>query len=527
MDIFSSFSLNRIPILPFTLSAIGGVLLALHFDLPPAVLFWSTVILFLLALIALWRRIPVRAVAILSVLFILSLVGYHATVALDRNVRTAVDGLSEWGGNVELIGNVLYTDDPSDSRSSIVLYNAVLSNDSVEIACNALRIRVLTDTSGMPDLQFGDLVFVRGKLRPSAAYSPVSVGSIIGSLTRQEAAAMRAKPRDIVVQRNGCWDIRRTVDRVRAYVIRTFNASLSPDGAALCKALVLGERSDFSHEFNDELRITGLSHLFALSGMNVGFLAGALWLLLAVFYIPREIRLWILLLTVFFYMLLGREAPSLVRASIMASCLVIGHLLYRQPQILNTVAAAAFIELLWRPLDLIDAGFLLSYLAVIGILGGYSLVREYLLRVFNKPRNAAVLFGSDIVATTTGAQIGTIPLVGFLFGRMPLVGALGNIVAVPGFAVLMLWSVLLLIIQATAPMLTPYVAGSINALSYLLGKLVEIFASLPLASIFVPEFSIVVLILAYAGIAIFASGVALRKFRWILTGLLIVANLTI
>ncbi|MDD5087657.1 MAG: DNA internalization-related competence protein ComEC/Rec2 [bacterium] len=321
--------------------------------------------------------------------------------------------------------------------------------------------------------------------------------------------------------------LRGWVDELRIYIVATFDQHLSPDAAALGKALILGERRDFSPTFADRLRLTGLSHVFALSGMNVGFLLAIIWGISGLLCIPRVARLILLLPAVLIYMELGRAAPSLVRASLMAGFFVLANLLYRRNDVLNVVAGAALIELLWRPLDLLDAGFLLSYLAVIGILGGYGFIRELIVERIGQRRSAWIRGTVNLAAATTGAQIGTLPMVAFLFHRVPLLGAIGNLIAVPGFAVLLLWSVLLLVAESLVPSLTDTVAASMNALSFILATCVELFSVLPLASVTAPAFSPWLLALLYGAIGWLVIGTAQRRWRWIAGGALLTGALIV
>ena len=215
------------------------------------------------------------------------------------------------------------------------------------------------------------MLLAQGQLKSSSEYATVGSNIFVRSLVSRETATIYADSSEIFIRAtSGCF-IRRGIDRLHEEMVSIYEHRLSQDGAALCKALMLGDRSDFSSEFSSALNLTGLSHIFALSGMNVGLLISLLWLLLGCLFIPYSARYWIMLFVILLYMELGRETPSLLRASIMCGCFIVGRMLNRRAEILNYIAAAACIELLWKPLDLLDAGFQLSYLAILGIFGCY------------------------------------------------------------------------------------------------------------------------------------------------------------
>src|SRR3989338_1488508 len=140
-----------------------------------------------------------------------------------------------------------------------------------------------------------------------------------------------------------------------------------PEHAAFLKALLLGERSDVSAEFEDLFIRTGTLHLLAVSGFNVGFLSVALLFFLGPLRLPKKLQWMLVLAAIWFYCLLvGWQAP-LVRASVMATLLILGRLLGRKTDLLNSLGLAALILLAVNPKSIFDIGFQLSFLAVAGL----------------------------------------------------------------------------------------------------------------------------------------------------------------
>lgn len=520
------WSLRRIPLAPFALAVCGGVSAALFVDVQARILLLACIIIAVLALLLGLLRLSTWILAGLLMLFFAALGSYRAAVAISRDVRGELRSLAETADSVRVYGRVLFPMQGRGNSQSITLYPAMLLCGERSLDCGALSVRLISDSTGLTRFRYGDRIFAWGMLRASAPETAGSSGALTGILTRREAGTVFSQADDVFGSSMRGFFWRRWIDELRSYIVTTFDRRLSPDAASLGKALVLGDRRDFSPEFSDRLKLTGLSHLFALSGMNVGFLLVIVWGITGMLCVPRIARLLLLLPAVLLYMELGREAPSLVRASIMAGFFVTANLLYRRNDVLNMVAGAVLIELLWRPLDLLDAGFLLSYLAVIGILGGYGFFRERVLNGIGQTRNGWIRGSIDLAAATSGAQIGTLPLVAFLFHRVPLLGALGNFIAVPGFAVLLLWSVVLLFVESTVPSLSGVVAASMNALSFALAKCVEFFSVLPLASISVPAFSPIVLLFLYGSAGWFMAGAVLYRVRWMVGGALLAGSLT-
>lgn len=520
--------LRTVPILPFALAVIVGVVAALYSDLRSGILLIACAGLFLLGGVAVWRwgaRWPALTVVFL---FFAVLGSYRATRDLGRDVRASIEELAVHDSTVCVVGRVTGPPVTGQGRCAFVLQPAQLTGDSMSVSCGLMRVRVFADSAHAAALRCGDLLYARGRLSPSSERAQTSVGSMVAMVAQREAAAVHADPTTVIVKPVDGFAVSRLVDGLRGFIVSTFDRRLGPDGAALSKALVLGDRADFSAAFSDKLRLTGLSHVFALSGMNVAFLIAMVWVLLSAVFVPRGIRLCILLGVVLLYMELGRETPSLVRATLMAAVYIIGTLLHRKPNPLNSVAAAAFLEMLWRPLDIVDAGFALSYLAVLGLLGGYGYLRDAFLKLIHRSRPRGALRAViDLVAASTAAQIGTLPMIGFMFGRLPLLGALGNIVAVPAFGVLLMWAMVLLLTEAIAPILSPVVASSLDAASYFMGTLVDWTASLPLASLSIPPMSPWIAIGLYFATAMLLLGLAFSRRVWIGAALFLAGNVVV
>jgi competence protein ComEC len=115
-----------------------------------------------------------------------------------------------------------------------------------------------------------------------------------------------------------------------------------------------------------------------------------------------------------------------LRATLMFSFLQAGNLLSRRVNGINSILASAFILMLLRPSVIFDAGFLLSYSAVLFIIGFYS---EFHNLLTFRNRVADLIWQS--VAVTLIAQAGTLPLTIMLFNRFPTLFIFTNAVIVP------------------------------------------------------------------------------------------------
>jgi competence protein ComEC len=141
------------------------------------------------------------------------------------------------------------------------------------------------------------------------------------------------------------------------------------DDAALFAAMIVGDDSMLMRNVREEFQQTGVYHLLVVSGMNVALLA------FAIFWLVRRLRLpkWpASLLTIafsMFYAYIAGMGVPIMRAVLMLSLFLVARLLYRDRSGLNATGFAALVVLVLSPAALFDAGFQLTFLALLGITG--------------------------------------------------------------------------------------------------------------------------------------------------------------
>lgn len=216
---------------------------------------------------------------------------------------------------------------------------------------------------------------------------------------------------------------------VRGWFRRGLTAGLGERQAALMQAIELGDRNDIGREefaegysIRDAFARAGLSHLMALSGQNVGLLTGAVIWLLSWLRLPLGWRYGGALLLLAPYLLLVGVSPSIFRAVLMGGAVLAGDALGRgRLDPYGMVALAAVLCLLLFPLWLLDVGFQLSFLAVLGLTLSVRAAERLPARW---PRWLRLP-----VAATLLAELATLPVIASTFGQLPLVGLPANLIA--------------------------------------------------------------------------------------------------
>ena len=196
-------------------------------------------------------------------------------------------------------------------------------------------------------------------------------------------------------------------------------AGLSPPVAALLVALTLGERGDLGETYV-EFQRAGLAHTLALSGLHVGILS-VFFLLL--FYPLGPWRYLLAAVLLLLYVWLVGPLPSLVRAVIMATTVLLGLFMGRgRVALLPALALALFVQLLLEPRAIFSLSAQLSYLAVLGM----ALVLPRLPQLTGWKQ---WVWGS--LGVTMAAQVLTLPLLLHHFHLLPLLSPLANLLVLP------------------------------------------------------------------------------------------------
>jgi competence protein ComEC len=198
----------------------------------------------------------------------------------------------------------------------------------------------------------------------------------------------------------------------------------------LASALLLGMRDDLNVDLSEGFRNSGCSHILALSGMHLAIISGVL-----AFFLRRPFGIrWASLLGalfISFYIFVAGSQPSLVRAGIMyfIGTFMLWGLLKGKP--LSLLSMAFILQLLFQSESGISISFILSYLALAGILTLGETVRNLF-----KGRLPEIL--SVPLSASIGAFVLTAPVVSFYFGTLRPVGILAGLVLAPLSSLFML-----------------------------------------------------------------------------------------
>ena len=153
--------------------------------------------------------------------------------------------------------------------------------------------------------------------------------------------------------------------RLRGRLLNDLDVMLSPaeDRTAIARAMLLGDRSFLDSQQAESFRETGVFHVLVVAGLHVGFLAALFFWVGKKLRLPIASRAFVAIAALCFYMAIIEDRPPVVRAGLMAIIYLIACILYRRVALLNVASLAAIAILLFRPSEIAQASFQLSFLA--------------------------------------------------------------------------------------------------------------------------------------------------------------------
>jgi len=146
-----------------------------------------------------------------------------------------------------------------------------------------------------------------------------------------------------------------------------FDGRFSHETAGVLDAVLLGNRHKVSREIAERFREGGAFHVLVIAGLHLSFIAGLLFLLMRRLTRNRIIQFISVVTVLFVYSLTVGAQPPVLRAALVFTLGIFAPLVWRRANSLNVIAGAAIMLLVWRPSDLFDPSFQLTFFSVIAI----------------------------------------------------------------------------------------------------------------------------------------------------------------
>lgn len=248
----------------------------------------------------------------------------------------------------------------------------------------------------------------------------------------------------------------------------------------------------------DKMQFLGLSHILSTSGLHVAIIYGFIFLLLG-FIENHKIRTIFSCIFIWLYGLMLFFPPSLLRAIIMISTIELGKIYMPNTTRLDAFWIAFGVSLIVNPYFLFNAGFLLSYICVYGIL---VIAPELRKNIINKT------FIKEMLNVNIAIIIATFPVVLYFFNRFNVLTVVWNMIFVPVFSVYINLSFLLFLV-AKLPIVSTTIAFILNIMANIINYALSL-SSIKYFNLFFPSPNIIGIILYYSALLIYLNREYLR-----------------
>ncbi len=518
-----------VPFIRIIIPFIAGILLA--FIQPIALLsdFYWLPICFLFLVVQQFIRLPFQYRWLSGVLINLALllVGYQ--LADRHDGRKSQDHYSRLATETSyLVGTINQSPTPKN-RIQLSLDVTAVGADAQSLSpCSGQLMVYLSPDSSARRLRYGDQLILQTSIR--AVEGPKNPKAFdyqhylslrnIHYHTSPDSNQWR------LLAREQGHPVLATALRLRQRALHSLHRHLGYGNEyAIVAALVLGDKRHLSEEVRNAYSDTGAMHVLAVSGLHVGLIfLGLNWLLGWVRLRSKSwklIKTLLLLLGIWAFAVLTGASASVLRATSMFSFVILGLALQRNSSIYNTLAASAFCLLCFNPYLLFEAGFQLSYLAVVGI-------------VFFQPKLYGLWYIENkvgdylwkLVAVGLAAQLTTFPLTIYYFHQFPLYFWLSGLIVVPAAMLILSAGIAVLLLELVLPFLAMLVGKLLFGITWLSNSLIFLLLQLPgglVGGLWIEGLSLALLFLIVASSMVAIEGKRM-KYLLVAVGLLVVLS---
>ena len=219
----------------------------------------------------------------------------------------------------------------------------------------------------------------------------------------------------------------------------------SSNESGVAQALLYGYDDDIDAETMQAYANTGTLHVLAVSGMHVGIIFS----LLGYFLLPlnrtkrlKIIKNIIILIALWLYSLLCGFSPSILRATVMFTFIIMAAILGAKSNVYNTLAASSFVLLCMDSNILANVGFQLSYAAVFGIIFFQPFISKWYL-----PNTWLGHQVWGITSVSLAAQLITCPIGLLYFHQFPNCFLFSNLLIIPLTTIILYLGMVLLAVS--------------------------------------------------------------------------------
>ncbi|MDR0315013.1 MAG: ComEC/Rec2 family competence protein [Oscillospiraceae bacterium] len=346
-------------------------------------------------------------------------------------------------------------------------YRYIIKTDKIQGQQREVNIRLSSKT--LPDADYYDRVKINnatlyklGEQSENAHLYFKSSRVYIGAYTYEEIEPISPDDKPFMYR----------IVKIRHYIKDTVTDKLPGEEGAVLIGMLIGDSSEMGRDTYDNFKKSGVSHLFAVSGLHLSIFAMFVFNILSATRLGKGKAAFISGVFTLFFMALAGFTPSVMRAGIMTIVYFIGQAARRDTDSLTSLGLAAILVTFLNPFSAVSAGLMLSFSATLGIIVLSKPLSEPIKRRLGKwksKRFAGVLGAiAEMAAITISASLFTLPVMMLRFGGMSSVSVITNLLTVNAGGSAMLLSGTAVIVSAL-----PIISGVSMPLFFISGILAK------------------------------------------------------
>lgn len=466
----------------------GGVLAASLAGLPSFTAIVPVIAAIALVLLTALSVVPKKP-ALIGTLALLSLGGGIMRFEM-RDAAHHPELLSKFvGTSVSIVGIIDTEVEDRASSQRFMITSREITEGGVSYD---VETRILVSTERFPVFSYGDEVEVSGELaRPESFVTDTGREFDYAAYLRKDGVFYTISFSDVILisQNNGSL-VKRHLLRFKEKFLSSIEHLIPAPQSSLLSGLLLGVRESLGSNLENAFIATGLIHIVVLSGYNVTIVAEAIVKMLS--FVSITFGTYVGAASVALFALIAGGGASIVRASIMAIIALSARTLGRGYDVGRALMLAGVGMVYHNPHILVfDISFQLSFIATIGIV--------YFSPLFEKTFSfLPERFGiREVAVSSIGVQIFVLPFLLWKIGTLSIIAPISNILVLPFVPPTMLFGFLAgavgLVIDIVG---IPFAFVAHLLLSYIISA-VELFSSIPLASVIIAKFPLTLVIISY------------------------------
>lgn len=354
---------------------------------------------------------------VLFLIILISIISNLIVIYQNNKYNSLYKNIDEMEGEAIVISNKKEKEYTNSYKIRIKFLN---KNNKYKDTCLYLNL----NKKNSMDLQYGDKIKFRGKfVEPEVArnYGGFNYKEYLKSLkiySTVNANSVKVIGKDKV----------NVISKIANYnyliIEKKLDNLFKKDISGLIKGIVLGDKSNIDEDIEENFRISGISHILAVSGLHVSYIIFAFNLLFKKSFGKRNVK-FIIILFLIFYMFLTGFSPSIVRASIMNIIILGSGLFHRKNDLATSVSLSLLIILIYNPFLIENIGLQFSYMATIGIVLLQKNIKKLLKSIKIKNKKWKYKLSTkilkiiskvqEIASVTISAQISILPIMIYHF----------------------------------------------------------------------------------------------------------------